>query len=155
MAWRSLAQLASGVLGSALRVSQAAVDVTAGTGAAATRLAVEAGRAGVGVASVAASTAAITTGTALASSTRIGYGAAVGGVRAAGRMLTGSDRIAGGQFHRLAEVTKAMFEPAQARRTRRVWTTRGRAHVELAAPTLDAPAGVLLGARHAHVGSRS
>jgi cation-transporting ATPase I len=138
VAGSSPAQLAGTVLGGVLHVSQAAVDLPAGAGAAAARLAVDTARAGSRVVSA----AAITTGTMLAVSTRISYGAAIGGVRSAGRVLTGSDRIADGDLPRLAEVAKAMFEPAHARRTRRVWTTRGRAHVELAAGILHAPAEV-------------
>ena len=98
MAWPSPVQLAGTVLGGALRVSQAAVDLPAGAGAAAARLAVETARAG----SKTASAAAITTGTMLAVSTRIGYGAAIGGVRSAGHVLTGSDLIADGHLQRLA-----------------------------------------------------
>ena len=61
---------------------------------------------------------------------------ALAGVQAAGGLVTGVD-VADGDLERLAEAGKAMFEPPRARRSRRVWVSRGRAHLELATGALD------------------
>ena len=54
------------------------------------------------------------------------------GARAAGAVITGVDDATDGNLDRLTEAGKAMFEPPDARRSRRVWVSRGRAHLELA-----------------------
>jgi cation-transporting ATPase I len=131
-------QLAGKAFGAVRRICQAA----AGTSAAAAGLASETARAGARAAGAATGTVAITTTAVLAGSTRIAAMVAVGGVRTSGRLLTGSGPFEDGEPHRLAEAAKAMFEPPRARRSRRVWASSGRAHVELAAATLDAPAEV-------------
>ena len=58
------------------------------------------------------------------------------GARAAGAVVTGVDDATDGNLERLTEAGKAMFEPPAARRSRRVWVSRGRAHLELAAPAV-------------------
>ena len=59
------------------------------------------------------------------------------GARAAGAVITGVDDATDGNLERLTEAGKAMFEPPDARRSRRVWVSRGRAHLELAAPAVE------------------
>ena len=54
--------------------------------------------------------------------------------RAGARIL---DDATDGGLERLAEAGKAMFEPPEARRSRRVWVSRGRAHLELATPAVE------------------
>jgi cation-transporting ATPase I len=65
-------------------------------------------------------------------------GAATGlvkaGARAAGELITGVDDA---DLERLTEAGRAMFEPPAARRSRRVWVSRGHAHLELAAPAVE------------------
>ena len=63
---------------------------------------------------------------------RPGRGAGRGGAGHRGRRRHGRQRRA-----RLAEAGKAMFEPPAARRSRRVWVSGGRAHLELAAPAVE------------------
>jgi cation-transporting ATPase I len=68
-----------------------------------------------------------------------GYTATVlakAGARAVGAVVTGVDDATDGNLERLTEAGKAMFEPPAARRSRRVWVSRGRAHLELAAPAV-------------------
>ena len=59
------------------------------------------------------------------------------GARAAGALVTGIDDATDGNLERLTEAGKAMFEPPSARRSRRVWVSRGRAHLELATPAVE------------------
>jgi cation-transporting ATPase I len=63
--------------------------------------------------------------------------AAVRGTRAAGTLLTGCDPFPDGRVRSLADVARGMVEPPLARHTRRVWSDRGRVHVELAAPAVE------------------
>ena len=58
-------------------------------------------------------------------------------MRAAGGLVTGVDDATDGNVERLAEAGKAMFEPPAARRSRRVWVSRGRAHLELATSAVE------------------
>lgn len=130
-----LAQLAGTAFGAVRQLSRAAV----GTGAAMTGVAVETVHAAARAAGAATGTVAVVTTTVLAGSTRIATTAAVEGARTTGWLLTGSGLLDDGALHRLAEAGTAMFESPNAGRRRRVWATRGRVHVELAAATLDAP----------------
>jgi cation-transporting P-type ATPase I len=139
VAWPGPAQLAGEALGGALSISRTAAAIAGGTSAASARFALGMGRLAARAAGTATSTVTTTTATVLTGSTRTGYHAAADGARTAGRLLTGS-RVADAQRERLADVIRAIFEPAQARRTRRIWATHGRVHVEVAAPVLEAPA---------------
>jgi cation-transporting ATPase I len=49
------------------------------------------------------------------------------------------DDATGGGLQRLVEAGRAMFEPPDARRSRRVWVSRGHAHLELATPAVRRP----------------
>ena len=77
------------------------------------------------------------TGAVAAGSAELARAAAVTGARAAGTVITGSDPMPGGSPRGLVEVAKGMLEPPLARRTRRVWADRGRAHVEIGAPAAE------------------
>ena len=64
-------------------------------------------------------------------------GSATGLARAAGRFVTGADDAADVTLDRIAEAGRSMFEPPDARQHRRVWVSKGRAHLELAAPAVE------------------
>ena len=118
-----LAQLAAGT---ALHVAATGVGLAAGTAALAGSLVappVRQARATAG----AVAESAVYTATVLAKA----------GARAAGAVITGVDDATDGNLERLTEAGKAMFEPPDARRSRRVWVSRGRAHLELAAPAVE------------------
>jgi cation-transporting ATPase I len=59
------------------------------------------------------------------------------GLARAGVRSAGVDVVTDGNLDRLVGAAKAMFEPPDARRSRRVWVSRGRAHLELAAPAVE------------------
>ena len=118
-----LARLAAGT---ALHVAATGVGLAAGTAALAGSLVappVRQARATAG----AVAESAVYTATVLAKA----------GARAAGAVVTGVDDATDGNLERLTEAGKAMFEPPDARRSRRVWVSRGRAHLELAAPAVE------------------
>ena len=118
-----LARLAAGT---ALHVAATGVGLAAGTAALAGSLVappVRQARATAG----AVAESAVYTATVLAKA----------GARAAGAVITGVDDATDGNLERLTEAGKAMFEPPDARRSRRVWVSRGRAHLELAAPAVE------------------
>ena len=118
-----LARLAAGT---ALHVAATGIGLAAGTAALAGSLVappVRQARATAG----AVAESAVYTATVLAKA----------GARAAGAVITGVDDATDGNLERLTEAGKAMFEPPDARRSRRVWVSRGRAHLELAAPAVE------------------
>ena len=118
-----LARLAAGT---ALHVTATGIGLAAGTAALAGSLVappVRQARATAG----AVAESAVYTATVLAKA----------GARAAGAVVTGVDDATDGNLERLTEAGKAMFEPPDARRSRRVWVSRGRAHLELAAPAVE------------------
>jgi cation-transporting ATPase I len=122
------------------KAAKGAVRVTAtGVGLAAASASVTAGlvagSARVGARAVRA--AAETAAGVATESVELARNAGVEGVRIAGTLATGSDPVADGRLARAAEVARAMFEPPQARHSRRVWAGRGRTHVELAAPAVE------------------
>src|SRR4051794_6533100 len=115
------------VTGAALAVAPAAV--TAGLLAEPTRAAAKLARAAVDT------TAAVAGG-----SLSLAKEAAVSGTRAVGTLVTGADPIPDGHVRQLGTVVRGMFEPPLSRRTRRIWADRGRAHIEVVAPSgEDAP----------------
>ena len=59
------------------------------------------------------------------------------GARAASTVVTGVDGGTDADLDRLAEAGKAIFEPPAARRRRRVWVSRGHAHLELATSAFE------------------
>jgi cation-transporting ATPase I len=118
-----IARLAAGV---ALHATATGVGLAAGTAAAAGALLGPPARAARTVAEVA-------TGAVAESVT----GAATGLARAAGAVVTGADAATEVTLDRMVEAGKAMFEPPHARRSRRVWVSRGRAHLELALPAVE------------------
>ncbi len=59
------------------------------------------------------------------------------GARAAGALVTGVDDATDGNLERLAEAGRAIFEPPAARSRRRVWVSRGHAHLELATSAVE------------------
>ncbi len=69
----------------------------------------------------------------------VGTAAAVAkaGARAAGALVTGVDDTTDGNLERLAEAGRAIFEPPAARSRRRVWVSRGHAHLELATAAVE------------------
>ena len=118
-----LARLAAGT---ALHVAATGVGLAAGTAALAGSLVAPPVRQARATAGAVAESAAYTA-TVLAKA----------GARAAGAVITGVDDATDGNLERLTEAGKAMFEPPDARRSRRVWVSRGRAHLELAAPAVE------------------
>ena len=64
-------------------------------------------------------------------------GSATGLVRAAGRFVTGADDAADVTLERIAEAGRSMFDPPTSREHRRVWVSKGRAHLELATPAVE------------------
>jgi cation-transporting ATPase I len=123
----------------ARRTIQTAVDVaTTGTMVAAgsvvltADLLTESARLGVRTVRAAADVTSTVAGESLA----LARSAAVGGIRLAGTVVTGADPIPEGGVQRLTEVAHHLVEPPMARQTRRVWSARGRAQVELAAPAV-------------------
>jgi cation-transporting ATPase I len=64
-------------------------------------------------------------------------GSAAGLVRAAGRFVTGADDAADVTLERIAEAGRSMFDPPTSREHRRVWVSKGRAHLELATPAVE------------------
>jgi cation-transporting ATPase I len=117
----------------AVHVAAAGAGLAAGSAVLTAGLVVESTRAGAR----AARAAAATTVAAAAKSAELAKDVGVGSVRIAGTLVPGSDRVADGSMGRLAGVARGMFEPPQARHSRRVWAAGGRTHVELAAPTLE------------------
>jgi cation-transporting ATPase I len=117
------ARLARLAAGTALHVATTGIGLAAGTASLAGSLVAPPVRQAGATAGAVAESAAYTA-TVLARA----------GARAAGALVTGVDDATDGNLERLTEAGKAMFEPPAARRSRRVWVSRGRAHLELAAP---------------------
>jgi cation-transporting ATPase I len=117
----------------AVQVAAAGVGLVAGSAVLTAGLVAESTRVGARAARAAAGT----TVAAATKSTELAKDVGVGAVRVAGSLVAGSDPVGDGGLGRLADVARGMFEPPQARHSRRVWAARGRTHVELAAPTLE------------------
>ena len=107
-------------------VAAGSAVLTAGLLTGSARLGVRAARAAVDA-----------TSTVAGGSFALAKSAAVGGIRLAGTVVTGADPVPDGGVQQLAEVARGMVEPPMARHTRRVWSARGRTHVELAAPAVE------------------
>jgi cation-transporting ATPase I len=118
-----LADLARVTTGTALNVAATGVGLTAGLVAGTAKVGAHATRA----------TAGATTAVAGAS-LGLARDVAVGSVRFAGAVMTGSDPLAEGGLERAVDAARGLFEPAEERRHRRVWVDGGHAHVELAEP---------------------
>jgi cation-transporting ATPase I len=121
---------ARGAVGAALRLSVAGVGLAAAPAVLAAGLlgptTRATGRALRGAAEV--------SGAVAAGGAELARAAAASGARAVGTVLTGSDPLPDGSPRGLTDVAKGMLEPPMARHTRRVWTSAGHAHVEIAAP---------------------
>ena len=120
------ARLARLAAGTALHVTATGIGLAAGTASLAGSLVAPPVRQARETAGAVAESAAYTA-TVLAKA----------GARAAGALVTGIDDATDGNLERLTEAGKAMFEPPSARRSRRVWVSRGRAHLELATPAVE------------------
>ena len=129
-------RLAGAAGGTALHLAATAAGVAAVSAAAGTSLLTGSARLGARAVRKAGST----TATAAVSCTRAAAGVAAGGVRVAGTALTGSDPLGEDGLGRFPRAVRGMFEPAEARRTRRVWASGDHAHLELPAPAVhDGP----------------
>jgi cation-transporting ATPase I len=117
----------------AIHFAAAGVGLAAGSAVLTAGLVAESTRVGARAARAAAGT----TVAAAAKSAELAKDVGLGSVRIAGTVVRGSERVADGSGRRLADVARGMFEPPQARHSRRVWAAGGRTHVELAAPTLE------------------
>jgi cation-transporting ATPase I len=125
-----VASLAAGaarhVIGTGLGLAADSVSLTAGVVAGSARVGARAARA-----------AADTSLAVATDSFGLARNVGIEGLRVAGTLVTGSDPVADGRLARLADVARGMFEPPQARHSRRVWASGGRTHVELAAPAVE------------------
>lgn len=132
MALPSPFRLAGTAAGAALQLTATAAGVAAFSAAAGASLL--AGSARVGTRAV--RTVSSTTATAVVGCTRAATTVAAGGVRVAGTALTGSDPLGEDGLGRFTRAARGMFEPPEARCTRRVWASGGHAHLELPAPAV-------------------
>jgi cation-transporting ATPase I len=132
----SLLRIPRRLLGAAWQLTAAPAEVSSASAAATADVVVGTAQAGArGVRTV------VTTGTstAVAATTKSAEGAAKvveGAVRLLGSALTDLDPAADGGFHRLTQAAGGMFQPSQ-RRNRRIWSSGGRVHVELAASAME------------------
>src|SRR3954469_4062793 len=68
---------------------------------------------------------------------RLARGAAETGTRAVGTLVTGANPIPDGHVRSIGRAALGLFEPPEARRTRRVFADSGHVAVEAAAPGAD------------------
>jgi cation-transporting ATPase I len=120
---RAAAGVAARVTLTSATVAVAPAVVTAGLLAEPTRAAARLARAATG-----------TTAAAASGSLRLARTAAETGTQAVGTLLTGANPIPDGHVRSVARTARGLFEPPEARHTRRIYADRQHVQVEVAAP---------------------